>query len=189
MRHKKSTTWVPVTALLAIVVAAFAVTYQQPSVGRASGYWCGSDNDCDNDAECCESWCVPLGTCGGPVSGSICGNGVRESGEQCETDSQCDNGRCVGCVCQGAECGDGILNGAEECDWAGNGYAVCSQKYGVSVCKDDCQCSDGGISRDSPGLPKCGNGKIDSDERCDWSLGETCGQKKFCYGCQCASLG
>lgn len=114
-----------------------------------------------------------------------CGNGTKDSGEQCDdgnvvdTDGctiacklprcgdgatqgneQCDDGNAVdsdGCTnrCARPACGDGIVQQSEQCDSAGN-----NSDYLPNACRSDCR------------APRCGDAVVDNGEECDG--GESC---------------
>ena len=67
----------------------------------------------------------------------VCGNGVREVGEDCDgADAPFCPGRCQGsCTCPAPVCGNGVVELGEECD--GTGAGACA----TGVCKSDCTCA------------------------------------------------
>ena len=75
---------------------------------------CEQNNDCDTAAgeTCVNCQCQPS-------SPSVCGNGVVESGEDCERDSDCTAAgeTCINCQCQTpGVCGNGVVELGEDCD-------------------------------------------------------------------------
>src|SRR3989475_3603018 len=67
----------------------------------------------------------------------VCGNGVREVGEDCDgTDAPFCPGLCrTDCTCPAPVCGNDIVELGEECD--GTSAAACV----TGVCKSDCTCA------------------------------------------------
>ncbi|MBQ8037167.1 MAG: DUF4215 domain-containing protein, partial [Proteobacteria bacterium] len=85
-------------------------------------------------------------------SDPVCGNGVIDSGEQCD-DGNKVNGDGCSADCKTEEvpqCGNGVIDSGEQCD-DGN-------KVNGDGCSADCQTEE---------VPQCGNGVIDSGEQCD----------------------
>jgi cysteine-rich repeat protein len=81
-----------------------------------------------------------------------CGNGVTESGEECDDANTSNTDACLN-TCQAARCGDGVVQtGVEQCDLgAGNADSP------NAACRTDCR------------LPRCGDGVADDlrGEQCD----------------------
>jgi hypothetical protein len=154
-----------------------------------AGEACDADlgNVCvaDYDASCtyCTDACAVQ-----TVDGSKCGDAtVDTSNEACDGNTQactvggyagtqaCNNGCTDFNVCSATESlGDGRRNGPEECDPAGagheddvftEGWDVCPESLGYAAGKGYMQCSDG--LRDMTQCTLCGNGEIDSGEKCD----------------------
>jgi len=67
----------------------------------------------------------------------VCGNGVRQVGEDCDgADAPFCPGRCqADCTCAAPVCGNGIVELGEECDGASAGACA------TGVCKSDCTCA------------------------------------------------
>jgi hypothetical protein len=100
---------------------------------------CTSDSDCASGYVCEDGVCV-LEEEEPPEPEPVCGNGVLESGEQCEAGIPCPEGYfCEGCMCYGyeviQECGNGVREGTEECD--GSDMGECSEG---AVCSEGCTC-------------------------------------------------
>ncbi len=107
-------------------------------------------------------------------SGAQCGNGVLDSGEQCDPpmDSNCPGECHLDCQCPGAAtCGDDTVNQpSEECD--GSDDALCP-----GACQPDCTCG-----------ATCGDGVVDPGEQCDGSADGACPGN--CQpNCQCPTCG
>ena len=94
--------------------------------------------------------------------GGLCGNGVIDPGEDCDTcpqDVQCAPGEaCVAGVCVPL-CGNGVIDPGEDCD----------------TCPQDVQCAPGEECVAGVCVPLCGNGVVDPGEDCD-----TCPQDVQC---------
>ena len=125
---------------------------------------------------------------------SICGNGVLETGEQCDGHLLADTGACGAgqrvqsftcdpTTCQIATkscevistsgyCGNGVIDSNEQCDGTAvaTGIAICDpgqiEKTQI-VCKSDCTI-DRAASCEAMGTSAvCGNGILESGEECD----------------------
>jgi len=142
---------------------------------------------------------LAMAGCGDDSSGTQpeCGNGVVETGEQCDgTDHNgetCEGlghqGGVLACssTCQFDEtgcvdgvCGDGNLDPDEECDGSNVDNQTCaSQGFvgGVLACSDEC-------TLDTTDCHQCGNGVLDTGEECDVDAldGETCQSQGFDRG-------
>lgn len=195
----------------------FLITFEQPTSGEGS---CGDETIgagevCDGsnlDGKSCASFpTYNSGTldctdsCGFDFSGCsyvpppVCGNGVPETGEECDDLDDDNNDDCLN-NCQNAECGDGyIWTGNEECDdgdtdngdgcdssceveqyWECSGEpsncdAICGDGHTVA---GEEACDDGinngcagypGCNSDCSGLLQCGNNNVDCNEECDGS--------------------
>lgn len=93
----------------------------------------------------------------------LCGNGIVESGEQCD-DGNLNNGDgCSStCLIESAVCGDGNIQPGEQCDDAnttnGDGCnAICNVEFGYTCTGSPSVCS--------PAI--CGDGVVASGEQCD----------------------
>jgi uncharacterized repeat protein (TIGR02543 family) len=75
-----------------------------------------------------------------------CGNGIVETGEQCDDDNSVDTDACRN-NCTLSYCGDGFVQAGEECDD--------NNSVNNDACTNDCK------------LPVCGNGIVQADEECD----------------------
>ena len=111
-----------------------------------------------------------------PTPTSVCGNGVREEGEECDDGNTINTDFCTN-SCTIARCGDNIINNGEQCDGSQFTIPSCSfynpnYDMGTPRCTSSCiiDFSDCHVS------PKCGDGVINSPtEECDGSLGDhTC---------------
>ncbi|MDQ7021727.1 MAG: DUF4215 domain-containing protein [Candidatus Dojkabacteria bacterium] len=129
---------------------------------------CSVDAQCPNGHSCLDGICT-LDTCtaqtctnGCPNS---CGNGVLETGEQCDDGNNTNGDGCSAtCTLEAIDplCGDGNLDPGEECDnGTGNG-AVCTPTYG-----NNCQFCSLNCSQLEIEGPSCGNGTVESMEQCD----------------------
>jgi len=181
--------------------------------GGGGGQVCGNNaiegtEECDGTA-LGGATCISRGFTGGTLTcnpgclfdttgctASACGNGLNETGEQCD-DSNTDSGDGCSATCTresgwtctgGAEqlsvcgptCGDAIIKGGEACDHANLGGEDCaSQGFtgGTLACKSDCT---GFVTSGCTAAAECGNSVIDTGESCD---GATLG------GADCISQG
>ena len=101
--------------------------------------------------------CIVCDACENDCTLPVCGNGIKDVGEECDDGNDVDGDGCESdcTVTPGAPvCGNGIVEGDEECD-DGN------QRDGDG-CESDCT------------LPFCGNGIVDRGEQCDPGLDDTC---------------
>lgn len=82
---------------------------------------------------------------------AICGDGVVDTGEECDDGNTTDGDGCAAdCSNEPAVCGDGVIQVGEGCDdGAGN------SDTDPDACRTDCQAA------------ACGDGVIDSNETCD----------------------
>ncbi len=115
---------------------------------------------------------------GGGGGGPVCGDGVIDTGEQCD-DGNGDHFDGCRNTCLLPFCGDGIGDPGEECD-DGDGSnsdaclvgcidARCGDGFvwtGVELCDDGNQNDDDGCRNDCT-LPTCGDGVLDPGEQCD----------------------
>ncbi|WP_271993721.1 DUF4215 domain-containing protein [Nannocystis radixulma] len=114
----------------------------------------------------------------GPSWGT-CGNGLLETGEQCDDGAANGPGQLCRTNCQFNVCGDGELSPHEECDdgQANGNDAACTALCKHNVCGDglvgpDEACDDGNDDDDDGcsntcALPTCGDGVAQADEDCD----------------------
>ena len=134
-----------------------------------------------------------------------CGNGIVDTGEDCDTAIEY-SGRTCGSGCRWwAQCGNGYIEGAEECDdGPGNSDSTpgaCRTSCEFAKCGDGTvdpneQCDDAsrnnnkipGACRQNCRLPSCGDGVVDFSigEQCEEGLGDT---GIACFQCQtCAPV-
>ncbi|HSP96423.1 MAG TPA: MopE-related protein [Candidatus Dormibacteraeota bacterium] len=119
----------------------------------------GIDNDCDG--------VVDNGVC-------ICGNGVIEPPERCESDTDCGTGfECTQCACTPIvpTCGNGVIEPPEQCE----ADADCAAGFTCT----QCACT--------PIVPICGNGMIEPPEQCEADA--DCGAGLACAQCTCVGTG
>jgi hypothetical protein len=140
---------------------------------------------------------------------AVCGNGLIETGEDCDGSNFggqtcatylgnvnatgslfCDPLTCVidasGCSTTAGFCGDLIINGFEECDGTNLGFADCwdatggSMPYGMLACSPTCVFDTSGCSA-TPTTSFCGDGIAEGTEECDTAdlRGETCNTATF----------
>jgi cysteine-rich repeat protein len=128
------------------------------------------------------------------VTGPVCQNGTKESGEDCDQSdlggetciTQGFLGGTLGCTasctfdassCISQVCLNGTKEGTEECDGSDFGGATC-QSLGFAGGTLSCS---GTCTLDTTGCTMCGNGSIDSGEQCDGANlnGQTCMTRGF----------
>ena len=99
------------------------------------------------------------------MTGSICGNGTIEDGEQCDDGNRFNDDACSN-TCESSNCGDGEVNpGEEDCD-DGN-------RIDTDGCRNDCspaRCGDGvartDIAPGQRGHESCDDGNAVDDDAC-----------------------
>jgi cysteine-rich repeat protein len=117
---------------------------------------------------------------------AVCGNGIIETGEQCDNGPLNSDTRPGACRtnCTVARCGDGTVDPGEECDKGDADNAIgngCTPICKISVCGDGIlqpgeECDDGHRNSDTKPdscsthclLPRCGDGIVDR------AFGEVC---------------
>jgi len=138
------------------------------------------------------------------VTGPVCQNGTKETGEDCDQSdlggATCqsegfDDGTlaCTGsCTfdtsgCYDYVCGNGNIEGTEECDGTDFGGATC-QSEGFEGGSLSCS---GTCTIDTSNCHMCGNGSVDTGEDCDGANldGETCTSQGFDGGTLACSTG
>jgi len=103
---------------------------------------------------------------------AVCGNGVAESGEQCDGADlgSCVTGPCTAnCTCPAPACGNNIVESGEACD--GSSLGSCA----FGPCNADCTCP----------VPVCGNNVIEGTEQCDGSNLGACANSPCNSDCTC----
>ena len=139
------------------------------------GEQCDDNNTANGDG--CNSACefegtppptsTPTATPTATPTPGVCGNGVLESGEQCDDGNTNDTDGCNNsCVFTGDSCGDSVVEPGEgeQCDDGNNTNG--------DGCSEYCQLEN---------LPLCGNGAVNPGEQCDdgnTTPGDGCSQ--FC---------
>jgi|GEM_PF-6253016 len=163
------------------------------AIDLAAFYGGGVDDLRNTDTDPTVGGLFPGSTDGSPVtttecSGTVCGNGQVESGEQCDDGNTTDGDGCsANCTFETAEgvCGDGVIDAGEECDdgnaTSGDGCsATCTTETtpvcGNEVVEGDEECDDGNTI-DGDGCSAnctletvegvCGDGVLDAGEECD----------------------
>jgi len=111
------------------------------------------------------------------TGGKICGNGVLDSGEQCDDRNQ-TNGDGCDTNCTTTRCGNGIVTGGEQCD-DGNllNSDGCDSNCTATACGNAIrtgteQCDDGNVANgdgcdSNCTTTRCGNDIVTGDEQCD----------------------
>lgn len=139
--------------------------------------------DCEKRTGC--QWCSQINQCKFKDGENCqCGNGVWEVdfNEACDGTPNC-NSLCkcdqfyepVGGICTPI-CGDGVMVGSENCE-------IFDNAPGQQCSETTCQCAAGyEPNATHPGYcaSKCGNGRIDDNEECDYD-----DTNKLCESCKC----
>ncbi|KAL6069177.1 Myxococcus cysteine-rich repeat-containing protein [Balamuthia mandrillaris] len=88
-----------------------------------------------------------------PVDLGACGNGILESGEECDNGAANSNSQANACRedCTNARCGDGVVDSGEQCDLGTENNSDTPE----GTCRTTCK------------LPYCGDGVVNGDEQCD----------------------
>src|SRR5262249_50302303 len=116
------------------------------------------------------------------TSGPVCGNGIAETGEQCDGAAgvgTCPAGQSGTVTCDRnwtrnttgwtRLCGNGTVDAGEECDKTA-GVGICpAGTTGTVTCNQNCTRNPSACVGTTP--PPCGNGTLDAGEQCDGSLG------------------
>jgi len=109
----------------------------------------------------------------------ICGNGVKDTGEQCDDGNTVNNDGCSS-TCKIEGCGDGIKQTGEECDNGPLNGKVCNPLYcdSCTYCSSSCKLItlEGGY---------CGDGQCNGNETCS-TCSCDCGkcQEEECDTCK-----
>ncbi|MFH1349019.1 MAG: DUF4215 domain-containing protein [Patescibacteria group bacterium] len=137
----------------------------------------------------------------------VCGNNIREHGEDCEANGDCSTGMICDdlCECISGGCGNDFPDPGEECEDAiecGVGEVcndnclcvngnVCGNDFvdPGEDCEEDLDCDDGEICNNTcdcvvEGV--CGNNFVDPGEDCEES--SDCGLDKTCTNCNCENI-
>jgi len=135
-------------------------------IGAAAGGVCGDGTIS----------CVPAGNQGAeacdPPDGLhcdascqwVCGDGVVQSGEECDPPGPCCSATCLFVVI----CGNGCIEGTEQCD-DGN-------TTNLDGCDSNCQIEG----------PRCGDNNVDAGEECDGTGIPLCAAGSYCAtNCRC----
>ncbi len=152
--------------LAGAVAAGQGCLRESNSVYCGGGFWCPSGRTCGADGKSC----LPTN----------CGDGIQQSGEQCDPGS---SGNIKDCNydCTVPRCGDGIFNAAagEECD---DGAA----NSATGACLPDCRTAKCGDANVQSGVEACDDGRDSALEKtaCPYGL-KTC---TLCSDCQWANL-
>lgn len=114
--------------------------------------------------------------------GSVCGDGIKASSEECEKQADCGEGfECDGCKCVALTCGNSTLDEGEECEED----LDCEWTQGESCVK--CKCE--------KDVSSCGDGVLDKDEgeECEGTKASmdpslfTCEDGENCVNCKCVT--
>ena len=153
---------------------------------KSDGETCTGDDQCSSGI-CDNGTCEPANTCGnGVVEGTeACDDGntsggdgcsaacLKENGETCTGDTQCESGICDNGTCEPANtCGNGVVETGETCDdgntTAGDGCEATCKLSDGEQCTGDEQC-DSEICHGGTCQPnnQCGNSVVESGEACD----------------------
>jgi len=138
--------------------------YLYSCVKGECGASCSSNADCNDNNTLTRDTCTSTCVCTHDTLPG-CGNGIVESGEECESNSQCDSDeRCISCRCEATPyCGDGTQDSGEGCDYGVriNGVPCVPPTDGTCrYCNYNCSLttlSGGG----------CGNSITEYGEECD----------------------
>jgi cysteine-rich repeat protein len=142
-----------------IVAAQLLLSVVNPSVPPGHEDYCTYANPCSiGQGDCDHHWqCQPGLVCGSEnglptsvdvcVPANVCGNRVREPGEQCDDGNQTNGDLCER-DCTKPRCGNGILDSGEICD-------------------DGNQTSGDGCDAGCSGPATCGDGELTPGEECE----------------------
>jgi len=133
------------------------------------------------------------GSC--PADTAACGNGIADSGEECDNadlrDQSCStvgfaggklscNSACEFDTSACSHCGDGVVGQDEQCDAGDLAGATCASlgfQGGTVACSDQCRF-------DTAGCTVCGDGSVGGTEQCDGAnlAGQSCQSLGFDIG-------
>jgi hypothetical protein len=104
---------------------------------------------------------------------AVCGNGVTETGEECETDVECPTAyycRPGECWCDHIECGDGVCSTALE---------------NTDLCPEDCACVDNGECEPGEGAGCADCGALESACGVPCESADDCREGLSCFNGHC----
>lgn len=141
---------------------------------------CAFFGDFNQGKAYCKSCKIDLSLCSKETdveeSTSVCGNGVKEEGEECDDGNNSNLDLCTN-ICTIPKCRDGILTKGEECDGVEYSKRTCKEynpnfDTGYLTCTSSCKIDATACIT----TPKCGDGIVNtSSEECDGSVGShTC---------------
>ena len=148
--------------LLAILIASLVVLFTLAGVCVPGNEDDDDDDDDDNDDN-------DNNDDNSPPEEAVCGDGVVTGpDEECEEDTDCPDGFCEECKCEGF-CGDGVVVGSEECE---QGVDDPGCEAGEECI--ECHCVEDAV---------CGDGVITYPEDCEYA--DDCPGNEICVDCFC----
>ncbi|MFC1648786.1 hypothetical protein ACFL1B_04985, partial [Nanoarchaeota archaeon] len=157
------------------------------------GFVCADWGFTSGSLSCSNSCDFDTSMCGYANTGGDCGNGVMETGEECDgsdfggfscadwgfssgslscNNCQVDNSACTNGGTGQGFCGDGTIDSGESCDGSNLGGFGCVDwgfSSGTLSCDASCQYDTGNCGGGSTGQGYCGDTVIDAGESCDGS--------------------